>query len=64
MPQIYQYIMSSFTDIWDIKFGNVPFVAALVYDLQRYHPDFAVAVVDEVLENIRIGLEVSSRKPH
>jgi hypothetical protein len=32
-----------------------------VYDLQRYHPEFAIAVVDQVLEDIRIGMEVSRR---
>lgn len=29
----------------------------LTYDLQRYHPAFAVHVVDQVLEDIRRGLE-------
>lgn len=29
----------------------------LTYDLQRYHPSFAIAVVDQVLEDIRRGLE-------
>lgn len=29
----------------------------LTYDLQRYHPAFAVAVADQVLEDIRRGLE-------
>ncbi|KAK4687311.1 regulator of nonsense transcripts 2, partial [Tremellales sp. Uapishka_1] len=52
-----QYILDSFTDIWEIKFGNIPYVAALVYDLQRYHPEFSFAVVDQVMEDIRIGME-------
>lgn len=30
-----------------------------MHDLQRYHPDFAIAVVDQVMEDIRIGMEVS-----
>jgi hypothetical protein len=29
----------------------------LTYDLQRYHPGFAIAVVDQVLEDLRRGLE-------
>jgi regulator of nonsense transcripts 2 len=29
----------------------------LTYDLQRYHPAFAISVVDQVLEDIRRGLE-------
>lgn len=28
------------------------------YDLQRYHPEFVIVVVDQVFEDIRHGLEV------
>ncbi|RSH95137.1 hypothetical protein EHS25_000223 [Saitozyma podzolica] len=56
-PEIYDYVLRSFTEIWEIKFGNIPYAAALVYDLQRYHPEFAIAVVDQILEDIRIGME-------
>jgi regulator of nonsense transcripts 2 len=30
----------------------------LSYDLQRYHPEFSIRVVDQVLEDIRLGMEV------
>lgn len=46
-----------FTKPWKVKFGNVALLAMLTYDLQRYHPAFAIAVVDQVLEDIRRGLE-------
>jgi regulator of nonsense transcripts 2 len=46
-----------FTKPWKIKFGNISLLAMLTYDLQRYHPEFAVAVVDQVLEDVRRGLE-------
>ncbi|KAJ7587199.1 ARM repeat-containing protein [Mycena floridula] len=46
-----------FTKPWKIKYGNVSLLAMLTYDLQRYHPDFAISVVDQVLEDIRRGLE-------
>ncbi|KAG1878110.1 ARM repeat-containing protein [Suillus subalutaceus] len=36
---------------------NVNLLAMLTYDLQRYHPAFAISVVDQVLEDIRRGLE-------
>ena len=29
----------------------------LTYDLQRYHPDFTIGVVDQILEDNRRGLE-------
>ncbi|WVQ63661.1 uncharacterized protein L199_001814 [Kwoniella botswanensis] len=55
--ETYDFILSSFTSPNDIKFGNIPYLAALVYDLQRYHPEFSIAVVDQVMEDIRIGME-------
>ena len=56
--QVYAFILASFTEIWEIKFSNIPYVAALVYDLQRYHGEFSNAIVDQVMEDIRIGMEV------
>lgn len=46
-----------------MKYGNIGLVAGLVYDLQRYHPDFGVAVIDQVMEDIQIGMEVSAPHP-
>lgn len=46
-----------FTKPWKVKWGSIALLAMLTYDLQRYHPAFAVAVVDQVLEDIRRGLE-------
>lgn len=46
-----------FTKPWKLKYGNVPLLAMLTYDLQRYHPTFSIGVVDQVLEDIRRGLE-------
>jgi regulator of nonsense transcripts 2 len=51
--------LASFTEAWEIKYGNIQYLAALVHDLQRHHPEFSVAVVDQVMEDVRIGLEVS-----
>ncbi|KAI0093344.1 ARM repeat-containing protein [Irpex rosettiformis] len=46
-----------FTKPWKVKFSNIALLAMLTYDLQRYYPAFAIAVVDQVLEDIRRGLE-------
>ncbi|KAF9529410.1 armadillo-type protein [Crepidotus variabilis] len=46
-----------FTKPWKIKYVNIPLLAMLTYDLQRYKPAFSIAVVDQVLEDIRRGLE-------
>lgn len=55
-------LRSAFTKPWKIKYSNIFLLAMLVYDLQRYHQDFTVGVVDQVMEDVRRGLEVNSYK--
>ncbi|PFH51566.1 hypothetical protein AMATHDRAFT_74915 [Amanita thiersii Skay4041] len=52
-----QVLHNVFTKPWKVKYGNISLLAMLTYDLQRYHSDFTIAVVDQVLEDIRRGLE-------
>lgn len=59
--QILAKLHSVFTKVWKIKYSNVHLFAVLLYDLGRYHPDFSVSVIDEILENIRAGMEVRAR---
>jgi regulator of nonsense transcripts 2 len=56
-PTIRTLLHKIFTKPWKIKYSNIGFLAMLTYDLMRYHPDFGVAVVDQVLEDVRRGLE-------
>lgn len=46
-----------FTKPWKITYSNIALLAMLTYDLQRYRPAFAISVVDQVLEDVRRGLE-------
>lgn len=46
-----------FTKPWKVKYSNISLLAMLTYDLQRYYPAFSISVVDQVLEDIRRGLE-------
>jgi hypothetical protein len=46
-----------FTKPWKVSYGSITLVAMLAYDLQRYHSKFCVDIVDQVLENIRLGME-------
>jgi regulator of nonsense transcripts 2 len=46
-----------FTKPHRLRFGNIALLAMLAYDLQRYHPAFAIGVVDTVFEDVRRGLE-------
>ncbi|KAI8994050.1 ARM repeat-containing protein [Trametes punicea] len=48
-----------FTKPWKIKYGHISLLAMLTYDLHRYHPAFSIGVVDQVLEDIRRGLETN-----
>ena len=56
-PDIQRALYKVFTKPWKVKYGNIPLLAMLTYDLQRYHSAFAVGVVDQVLEDVRRGLE-------
>ncbi|KAH8828075.1 ARM repeat-containing protein [Flagelloscypha sp. PMI_526] len=47
----------AFVKPWKIQYGNIPLLAMLAYDLQRYHPSFSVGIVDQVLEDVRFGME-------
>jgi regulator of nonsense transcripts 2 len=60
-PQIVRKLHSAFTKVWKIKYSNVHLFAVLLYDLGRYHPEFKIGIIDEVLENIRVGMEVRPR---
>jgi regulator of nonsense transcripts 2 len=46
-----------FTKPHKLRYGNIALLAMLTLDLQRYHPEFSIAVVDQVMEDIRRGLE-------
>ncbi|KAI6032951.1 ARM repeat-containing protein [Pisolithus orientalis] len=58
-PTVGHSLLKVFTKPWKLKYSNISLLAMLTYDLQRYHPAFAVAVVDQVVEDIRVGLEVN-----
>ncbi|TVU29130.1 hypothetical protein EJB05_20682 [Eragrostis curvula] len=54
-----QYLLKCFLKVHKGKYSQVHLIALLTASLSRYHDDFAVAVVDEVLEEIRVGLELN-----
>ncbi|KAK4050682.1 mRNA decay protein [Microbotryomycetes sp. JL201] len=61
-PAIVRKLHNCFVKVWKIKYSNIHLFAVLLYDLGRYHPDFSVSVIDDVLENIRIGMERNNFK--
>ncbi|KAI1319719.1 hypothetical protein EDD11_003413 [Mortierella claussenii] len=55
--EIYDLVVRLFSKVWKIKFSNIHLMAIIVNSLSRYHPDFSIAVVDSIIETIKIGLE-------
>lgn len=61
-PIVKKTLHSVFTKVWKAKYSHISLIAMLAYDLQRYHPEFCIGVVDQVLEDIRRGLEINVYK--
>ncbi|KAG8946880.1 hypothetical protein FRC04_011307 [Tulasnella sp. 424] len=61
-PEVQQTLHKIFTRPWKVKYANVSLLALLTYDLQRYHATFSIGVVDQVLEDIRRGMELNIYK--
>ncbi|XWS66111.1 hypothetical protein CRYUN_Cryun05aG0172300 [Craigia yunnanensis] len=53
------YLLKCFMKVYIGKYGQIHLIASLTAGLSRYHDEFSVAVVDEVLEEIRLGLELN-----
>ncbi|KAI4328633.1 hypothetical protein L6164_020969 [Bauhinia variegata] len=53
------YLLKCFLKVHKGKYGQIHLIASLAAGLSRYHDEFAVAIVDEVLEEIRLGLELN-----
>lgn len=45
-----------------VKYGNIHLLAFLASSLWRYHQDFVITVIDNVLEHIVLGLEQNDFK--
>ncbi|KAH8155239.1 uncharacterized protein LAJ45_00248 [Morchella importuna] len=60
--EVTDLLFKVFTKIWKVRYNNVHILAILVGAIGRYHQEFAYAVVDEVLEQISLGLEQNNFK--
>lgn len=45
-----------------VKYSNIHLLAVLIGSLYRYHQDFVIVVIDNLLENITLGLEQNDFK--
>ena len=51
-----------FTKPGKMKYNNIFFLAEMLDHLKRYHLDFAIEVIDDLLEYITLGLEIPDFK--
>lgn len=58
-PECEQYLVKCFLKVHKGKYSQVHLIALLTAGLSHHHDDFPVTVVDEVLEEIRVGLELN-----
>jgi len=60
--QVVKILEKIFSKPGKVKFSNIHLLAVLVGALFRYHQDFAISVIDNVLEQITLGLEQNDFK--
>jgi len=60
--QVVDIIRKVFTKPGKIKYSNIHFLAIILGTLNRYHQDFTVSVIDDLLEYITVGLELNDFK--
>ncbi|KAI5850993.1 putative nonsense-mediated mRNA decay factor [Tricharina praecox] len=61
-PSIVSMLKKVFTKVWKVRYNNIHILAIIVGALSRYHQDFAYGVIDEILEQISVGLEENNFK--
>ncbi|CCX34186.1 Similar to Nonsense-mediated mRNA decay protein 2; acc. no. O13824 [Pyronema omphalodes CBS 100304] len=61
-PEIVAMLKKIFTKVWKVRFNNIHILAIIISALNRYHQDFAYGIIDEILEQITVGLEENNFK--
>jgi len=51
-------MLRRFVKVWKFKYSSIDLIACLAKGLAHYDDAFGVAIVDSVLEDVRVGLEV------
>jgi regulator of nonsense transcripts 2 len=62
VQQVVDILERVFSKPVKVKYGNIHLLAILVSALYRYHQDFVISVVDNILEQITLGLEQNDFK--
>ncbi|KAL8665757.1 MAG: hypothetical protein Q9202_002067 [Teloschistes flavicans] len=61
-PEVVEILEKIFSKPGKVKFGNLNLLAYLVSQLGKFHHEFEVTVIDNVLEQITLGLEQNDFK--
>jgi len=61
-PEVPELLRKIFTKPGKIKYSNIHLLAVILGALHRYHQSFTVSVLDDVLEQITVGLETNDFK--
>ncbi|PSN70596.1 ARM repeat-containing protein [Corynespora cassiicola Philippines] len=60
--EVVRYLHKVFTKPGKIKYSNVHILSVILGTIHRYHQDFAISVIDDLLESITFGLELNDFK--
>jgi len=61
-PNMAAYIVKCIKNVWNLKYFNIRYLASLVAGLMQYHDWVPALVTDDILEDIRMGMEVNNPK--
>ncbi|KAG9950781.1 ARM repeat-containing protein, partial [Aureobasidium melanogenum] len=61
-PEVPELLRKIFTKPGKIKYSNIHLLAVILGALHRYHQNFTVSVLDDILEQITVGLETNDFK--
>lgn len=62
VSQVVTVLYKIFVKPHRIKYSNIHFLAIMLGSLNKYHQDFSISVIDELLEFITLGLELNDFK--
>ncbi|KAI1100115.1 ARM repeat-containing protein [Jackrogersella minutella] len=56
-PEVVDILIKVFSRPAKVKYGSIHILAILLSAIYRYHPEFTVTVIDNVVESVILGLE-------
>ena len=61
-PEEAAMIVRTLGSVWNYKFNNIRYGASLIAGLVSYHDWVGIHIVEDILENIRVGMELNDAK--